>query len=609
MNTPTTNKSGNVINDLQKKIFGERNETLTPMEINRLFQYPITPEFIITLYRALQDEAIDPDVTILQILTKAKTKDYLIPIALCLRFGADANMYVQAPNVGIVHILGYIYIISKKIDADPSVLTAIVLMFLGKGARPTLPLFDKKAGQIRKPGEMIPTTLTVSEWLNDQGYNTILDKVDINDFNELEKIMEDKETLVKLSLLLDEPVLMNRDYKSTDLSLSIKCFSTLSFDKIPIPFDIVMMDHKTLWDAVDYINVNAFDKLLLVGQLPSYLLMTKIITTMIQFKGTGFIVAVQELQKMLLSAIAIGSQLDKDQLNLISMLGQDVLVAVNKEYEQPYWRKICKSNTANHQPPEVLRRLAISLNLDSTMSKNGICDAIQSLSQADPDIVKEAARRRQQLRMSSDLGYITEFIQGNIPALVPRNKNLLQYDPFDYNDIDVAYYRDDQGAVWYFSSDMFSSLVETGKNPYNNTIMPLSFIETLKCQMKVLKNLGIDVNEGEVGVYASKIAVTYGKSIDSLQEKDVVSEKASERAVNRFIQLASENGVSSETIKSLTKPMMMDSLKSIQFNVNLQPLSTAHALVVTARIIQYVNKTNPQLTKTYFNALKGNLMM
>jgi hypothetical protein len=609
MDTTTNTRNNNVMSDLQKKIFGERNEVLTPMEINRLFQYPITPEFIVTLYRALQDGAIDPDVTVLQVLTKAKTKDYLIPIALCLRFGADANMYVQAPNIGIIHILGYIYITLSKINADPSVMTAIVLMFLGKGARATLPLFDKKAGQIRKPGEMIPTTLTVSEWLNDQGYNTILDKVDINDPYELEKIMEDKETLVKLSLLLDDPVLMIRDYKSSDLSLAIKCFSTMSFDKIPIPFTMVMMDHKTLWEAVDYLNATAFDKLLLVGQLPSYLLMNKIIMTMIRFKDTGFIVAVQELRKMLLAAIAIGTQLDKDQLNLISMLGQDVLVAVNKEYEQPYWRKICKSNTANHQAPEALRRLAISLNLDSTMSKNGICDAISSLAQADPDIVKEAARRRQQLRMSSDLGYITEFIQGNIPALVPRNKNLLQYDAFDYNDIDVAYYRDDQGAVWYFSSDMFASLVETGKNPYNNTMMPPSFMETLKCQMDVLKRLGIDVNEGEVGVYASKIAVTYDKSIDSLQEKDIVSEKASERAVNRFIQLACENGVSSDTIKSLTKEKMIESLKSIQFNVNYQSLSTSHALVTTARIIQHVNKTNPQLTKTYFNALRGNLML
>src|SRR5688500_5443220 len=75
-----------MLNEVQKKIYGQRNEKLTPVEINRLFQVPVTPEFNLTIYRALQRNALNPDITLLQAIPRAITKEYLIPIALCLRF-------------------------------------------------------------------------------------------------------------------------------------------------------------------------------------------------------------------------------------------------------------------------------------------------------------------------------------------------------------------------------------------------------------------------------------------------------------------------------------------------------------------------------------------
>lgn len=597
-----------MLNEVQKKIYGQRNEKLTPVEINRLFQAPITPEFNLTICRALQRNAINPDVTLLQAIPRARTKEYLIPIALCIRFGADANMYVDAPKLGTVHILGYVYNVlggdkfSDDDGADQNVLNTIILMLIAEGSRPSLPMFDRKGGKIRSENETPSTSLSVAEWLNDQGISTILDRVNVGDASELQRIVG-KDSLTILSILLDMPTLMGRQYEQRYMLLAIRAFSPISFDKIPTPNTKILLDFKSLDDAVTYLNSDAYAKLLRRGQLPSYLLINKILIGMRAYRNMGRIIAVQELEKMLISSISVGTQLDQDQLSIVSIMGRDILDSVTKEYEQPYWRKICKSPNPTGETPEPLRRLAISLNIDPTMSQAAICESINTLSKSDKEALKEAARRRQQIRMAGDLGTMNEFLNGKIPNLVCRNKSLLQQDPFDYNDIDIAYYRDDQGAIWCFGSDSFATILESGVNPYNSTILPNSFKEELRYRIDVLKRLGVDAIRGEIGIYASKIPITFSKSIDSLTAKDIITERTSEQSLDSFIQLASRNGISPETIRTLSKERMTNALLSIGYNVNLAPLSTSHALVTTSRIVEAVNRTDKDLVRQFFESL------
>lgn len=609
------------LNEVQKKIYGQRSDKLTAVEINKLFQAPATPEFNLLIYRALDLKAIDPDIAILQAIPRATTKEYLISIALCLRFKADANMYVNAPKLGTIHILGYVYNIlggdkfndknyysSREEDnnTDENILNTIVLMLVAKGSRPSLPMFDRKAGKIRDDTEISPTSVSVNEWFNEQGYVTILNRINIGDASELQRIV-DKESLAILSILLDMPILMGRDYEYKDMLLAIRAFSVISFDKIPSSEVKVSLDYKSLDEAVTYLNSMAFDKLIKRGQTPSYVLINKILIGMRAYRNIGRIIAVQELERMLLSSIAIGTQLDQDQLEIISVMGKDLLDSVKKEYEQPYWRKICRSPNITGDIPEPLRRLAISLNIDPSMSQPAICEKIGTLAKLDKEALKEAARKRQQTRMAGDLGYINEFLNGNAPNLVCRNKSLLQQDPFDYNDVDIAYYRDDQGAIWCFGSESFATILETGVNPYNSTMLPNLFKEELRYRIEVLKRLGINADEGQVGIYTSKISTkTFSTSIDSLTAKDIIDEKISGRALEAFIQLANSNNISVETIRSLTKERMMDALRSVGYNINLAPLSTSHALVTTARVVDYINRNDTNQLQNFFNSLNIN---
>lgn len=591
--------------EIQKKLLGSRTNPLTPVELNTLFKTPITPEFNVLLYYALQRNSINPDIAIVQAITAAKTKDYLIPIALCLRHGVDTNMYVSMPKVGIIHILGFIYLTlggdKFLAGADENVLNAIVTMFVAKNSRPSLPIFDINAGKFSDDKVGIPpSSLSVSEWLQDQGFNSILNRIFTGDALQLQKVF-DADAMAMISILLDSPELMKRDYESHDMILAIRAFSSISIDRIPVSNAKIGMDYKNVDDSVTYLNSYACNKLITLGQLPSYVLINRIILTMKLYMDQDRIIAFQELEKMLISAINHGCQLDEDQMNTLSLLGPNVLDAVQRTYAQPYWRKICNT-TSDAVPPE-LQRIAWSLNLDPMLNKTTICNALKDLSKADKEALKQAAIKRQQDRMSADVAYTNEYLADGRPVLFCRNRSTMTHDPFDYNDLDLAYYRDDQGAIWCFTSDTFAAVLESGINPYNSTPLPESFKQKVAYQKSVLEKLGLPVGKGNVGLYKSKIARTYTRAIDDLSSPDVVDEEKSAQALNTLQRLGMEHGLSASYIDGITKLQMTQALQTIGYNVDFSNLSTNHALITTARIVSYVNKSDPSLLNNFFSAL------
>lgn len=594
---------GSVYNEIQKKLFGQRKEDITPLEINKLFDGPLTPETNLLIFKSLEKRILPVDLTILQIIPRAKSRDYLIPIALCLRFSADPNMYVKVPNLGTMHILGYIYVLlsSNKSSLDSNILDIIALMFVIKGSLSSNPIYDKNAGKINPTplASSPPSSQSVLDWINERGYPTILNKIKMK--SDISKVI-DNDSLTTLSILLDSTSLIGRPYESKDIFLAIKAFSFDIMPRIVAPTTLKFMDFRSLDECVTDLNYVAYQDLMNRGQSPSYLLINKILTLMKSYKALSHILPFQELEKMLILSVSMGTQLDKDQLALISFMGQDVLESVKKEYDQPYWRKICKGPDTPIVP-ESLRRLALSLNIDHTIGKKSICDSISNLSNADKELLKEAAKKRQQVRISSDLSSMNEFLNDKVPVLTCRNRSLLAKDPFEYNDLDLAYYRDSEDITWCFSSDTFENLKETGINPYDFSPLPDSFKLQLDYQISALKRLGINADQGEVGIYNSKIPQTFSESIDSLSIKDTVSESDSEKYILLFTQLANKNNISSDTVKNLTKTRMIDALNSIGYDVDLQSLTTPHALITTSRIIAFLNKTDPNLVSTFFSSI------
>jgi hypothetical protein len=644
---------------VQRKIYGQRIEDITPVETYEFFKAPVTPEFNLILLRALQVKALDPDVSILQALATATNKQYLIPIALCLREGVDTNMYVAMPGVGTIHLLGYIYLSFIKLYGDevfnqasyvsttdenalpwnntynpityntPSedlivhessnynlndsvvLLNVVVLMLLIRGSRPQMPMFDDNAGKIAPPDDIVKrfqtnytvvrtnnSRISVVDWLRSQGYNTVLEQITIGVAANLQTVIDDN-SMNLLSIILDDPTIRGRDYVASDYDLAIQAYSSVVIQQIPIPTDIVIMDYRVLNMAVDYLNAAVFINLVNQGYEPSYLLLTKIIVAMKIYYDLKHAVSYQELEKMLMASLNAGIQLDNDLIAIVSTIGSNLLDAVMKVYKQPYWKKVC--NAKGTEVPEALRKLAMSLNIGID-GKAGICDRLLALSRADKEALKQAARVRQQQRMSADVATTDQYLNDKTPTVMCHNRSLLAHDPDEYNDIDIAYYKDDQGAVWCFTSDAFNTLLKTRMNPYNNTALPQFFLDKVSYQLNMLQRLGL---ENITQIITMKAPMTYGEALDKLNEVDVISNIESEDAVNTFIQLGVQNNFSLLSIRDLTKEQMMAALRTIGYDIDLKLLTDSHALIITARLLKYVASKRADAVPVFFASLGG----
>lgn len=573
----------NILANIQSKLISNNKEKLTLDDIKEFFELDVTPEFNITIHHILEKKIASPDDVITQAILKSKNKEYLITIALCLKHHSDPNLYIDLLKIGKIHILGYVYYIFNKYKYSENVLNTAVLMLIAKGSRITSPIFEKG------------TSTTVIQWLEQQGYETILKNFKIGDPSEIQSKL-DQESSVMLSILLDMPLLLGRSYLPKDIYLAIRAISNKTLEKLVertlVPDTKVLLDYKTLDSTVTYLNSYAYRKLISYGQFPSYILINKILINMRKYYKKGYINIYQELEKILLESLSFGVQIDHEQFNIIKSISKDLVGKVIKEYKQPYWRKICKVNSNNVEPPEKLEQLALSLNIKPNSSMTYICKNIKELSAADKEALKQAHKKRQQTSISSKLGHTNEFIGDKIPKLVCHNRSLLPHDPLEYNDVDLLYYRDENNTVWCFDSETFETLLETGINPYNNALLPEYFKKEIKERLELLRDL-------------KKNRTTFSKALEALDSEDVISNETSEAMLNRFGNLAAKHSVSLEDIKNVSKKKIIESIESLGYNLNLDPLTKNHVVITISYALVYIYKKSPDIIEKFFELVKS----
>jgi hypothetical protein len=647
------------LDQLQRLILNVRSgdtasASLSSLELRELLTLPVSPELGLYLDLALRKGVLDPNNLLVQAIARVTTKESLIPVALALRQGANPNTYVNVPNVGTVHILNYVYI-TQSVGNDRGVnsfdlptVNAIVIMLMLSGARPVMPAFDANAGRVRsntalpqngrgRNGDYGPSAL---EWLIDQGYSTILP--DIQDNYEL----VDPTFMSQIGILLDRYDLV---LPPPDLQLA---FMARSNGVIGRWFDQSVVDSASDVEllatlsganlnelAVEYLNVEAFRRLIESGYVPDYNTVNLLLVRIRQYQAIRDRLSSQQLEEMLLEAVRFGVTLDRDQFAMLASLpfGRAYGDIILQEYTQPYWRKACrqaKSPTVRPLDPEKpltpqglqalqgsqgfqeikgasvaprLRRLAVSLGVDPSQNKGEICEALDRLASADPTRLRQAAIRRQQTRISANLANVSEYIgtPGNAgpPMLVCRNQTMLEANPYEYNDYDLAAYRDGSGAVWCFTRDMFENLLETGTNPYSLQTIPESFRLAVQNQLDMARRLGL----------LDTRPIRFTEAVDALSSKDRPDDPAcascvdeSGRAVETLIQTAALYGVANDKIRGLTRLQMEQLLQVIGSEpLPLSALTTSHALVTFARQVQDILRRQPDLASMFFANLNS----
>lgn len=649
--TPVVQRTGpNGLDQLQRLILSQRSEDLSALELRDLLTPPISPEMVLYLESALQRGVLNPSNLLVQAVARATTRETLIPIALALRYGANPNTYVNVPGIGTMHILGYVYVtLGNAGQADSPVINAIIIMLVISGARSIMPIFDTDAGRVRSHINFNETQdrhgPSIMGWLGDQGYVTILPDIQ-EGFG-----MVEPGFLNQIGILLDRNDLVTLPLVGVDLQLA---FAARSRGVLGRWFDQTVVessnddDLRTLLNeqglsglAIDFLNGEAFRRLVDLGYIPDYNTVNLLLVRIRQYQAIRDRLSSQQLEEMLLEAVRYGTTLDRDQFAMLASMpfGRTFSDTILQEYNQPYWRKACRQASGVSQPnpsreqldpvrpleantartslrptqvPTRLRRLAVSLGVDPSQNRNEICEALDRLASADPDRLRQAAIRRQQARVSANLANVNEYVGSTSPPmLVCRNQSMLdrQGNPYEYNDLDLAAYRDGSGAVWCFTRDMFESVLETGVNPYSLQPIPESFRIAMQNQLDMSRRLGL----------LDTRPIRFTEAIDQLRSRDHPDPNSrqgssdctnctdeSARIVDTLVQTGTLYGVPAERIRNLTRPQMEQLLQVMGSEpLPLASLTTSHALVTFARQVQDILRRQPDLASMFFSNLNA----
>lgn len=566
----------------------------TPQQLS--LQGPLSPGFIFLWKLALERKAIDPDVALIESIAQAQTRASLLLIALSLRHGGNPNMYVATPGVGTIHLLGYVYakLLPTIGTADPELIELIVAMLVIAGSKPVMPIFDPSGGKINPTGLPDPrkATMDVPQWLREQGVIGLLEKLPPNLYSTLNPAIANE-----LAVLLDR-VDLKPSVTNTELSSIIKAFSDhmLTNMKIVESWRHDGLDYVSLKETVIYYNRPAFIYLLDQGLGPSYNLVDFILTRMNESREQGLSLLQEEDEKLLTEALARGVELDQEQLTLLRQNGQAVVERIEKVYQEPYWKKTCQVTKGPVSPR--LQSLAFGLNLDPSQGKDkaSLCHSLEKLATAEPDKLVSAAVKRQQERISASVSEVTEYIDNEGgPAFVCRNRSLLPHDPYEYADEELASYRDEQGVVWCFTSNMFETLIGHGLNPYTNQKLPSSFLHQLTSQLAKLKQLKVDYSN----------PVTFEETITRLRSPDVITNEESDKILRQFIQLGERNGIMEEQLKQISVDKMKEGLRALGYQVQL-PKNSPGALRDTAWVVVTASASKPEVATRFFTAIKQN---
>jgi len=276
-----------IVKELQHLIIEQKVNCLTPFQVQTLLSSKITPQLVLYLTIILQRKLVNPNLILVQAIGNTKINDNLIIIALALRYGANANIYVKKTNK--IHIMAYTYDeLKNKIEL--SLIQDIMNLLIIMGANDKLKVYEKDEKAI-----------TVKEYLTNNNYKGI-----------------NNNNLDKLYILLD----LIKDNNDKDIKSVIKAHAS---NLLNVIIDELTDKDQLLKLCVDYLNLSAFEIILNAGIYPDYLIINKILVTINEYKQINDQISIYQLMEMIKLLVYRGITLDQEQYSLINDLLEEYL--------------------------------------------------------------------------------------------------------------------------------------------------------------------------------------------------------------------------------------------------------------------------------------------
>ena len=248
--------------------------------------------------------------------------------------------------------------------------------------------------------------------------------------------------------------------------------------------------------AINSQNIDVFKTVLEKGSECNYICVTELISRYNEAGARDDKILMKNFGDMLSYAVLTGALIDSYQLQYLSLFASvELIETIKTNYEEPEWKKACKRTVPGDKkqfPVKKLRQIAFDMNLDFNLSPGEICDKLEQISNIDRLEYAKASIERQEERVRRALIEVGDIREGDSLGRSRCNaKSMLINNPYAYNDARMAFYRDDSGELWCFTSDLFEPMIESGRNPYSNKKLPALFMATIKTQFEILKFLDL----------------------------------------------------------------------------------------------------------------------
>jgi hypothetical protein len=366
-----------------------------------------TKKSLYTFYitEALEKELLDPDTFLSCAIASVRTVSDLMIVSIAMRYGANANMYLNTEKIGNAHLIVYTVSTLRAMNVGIQVINVTLTVLRILGSQSVVNAFDQSGGDVNSDflstseqnadqflvesvsnalnpdhkenvstsgfaeksfGNVISgkeNSTSVQDWLRSQGLNP-LENIDTT-IDDLRKISPN--LLAQIGTLCDRPDLAyqyvetvtkvaptaNSDgiKKTTSTKVpSLNIALTSRAKTIIKTYDLVEgMDitniHKGVYiginKCIEYHSYSCYQHFIEQGQIPTYFTINQLLLNMKFGIRSDNAVLTNLYQRMLLAAIASGSTMDTDQISLLSTISGPIAQQVLQVYEQPLWRKTC----------------------------------------------------------------------------------------------------------------------------------------------------------------------------------------------------------------------------------------------------------------------------
>jgi len=401
--------------------------------------------------------------------------DKLFPIALCIRYGADVNTYIDDTSISkyYIHILAYYHKKINNINVDVPLISILDLLLVASGSNPLFPVIKRQEEGLGKSSNQI-----VRDYLNKNGFINSLSNLNTFDLSNV-----DDRLLTEISILLDRPDL-SLNLQDNDSYRCIRYYATNVFKKFISLQNIESLAYECVRRANDeclYILLGIIGDLTTV-YIPDYLFFNFIIQNLEK--------SISEVKdnyiRIVRGVVQVGYKPDIYQIKLLKEKSPESVEEVNILSQEPYWKRYIVNKSLFILPNElqvIKDFLSIPINL--------LINTIEGLYIKDRDLVRQTFIEKRIKSISDKFSTILEILDDKL--LICNNRNISYTDPYLYIDIDLVSYRDEKSNLWCFTKDLFNTLLEKSENIYTNEILPKEVIEEIK--IKNINSIMISIDD------------------------------------------------------------------------------------------------------------------